>query len=95
MKYLASILLCLWICLAYGQEIRILDRYTNSAIPGVAVYNENKTKSEISDFTGKVNLDKFLDNEVVYFQHLSYNTISYVKSEIPSIACRRRRIPWL
>ena len=55
-----------------AQELVILDQETREPILGVAVYNSSKSKSVISDFDGKVTLDKFEKNDLLIFQHISY-----------------------
>ena len=51
-------------------------------IPGVAVFNDLKTKTAITDFDGNVDLDSFSLQDKIHFQHLSYHKISIQKSTI-------------
>lgn len=56
----------------YGQTIRILDRETSEPLPNVAVFNQIKTKTQISDIDGKVDISEFNDNERIYFRLYGY-----------------------
>jgi len=69
----------------YAQEITLLDKTTKEPITGVAIFNVSKTKSAISDFDGKVLIDAFDANEVIYFKHLSYIDVNYTKRSLPLI----------
>lgn len=66
----------------FAQQITILDAATQKPISDVAVYNEPKTKAAISDFDGKVFIDNFNSNEIIFFQHTAYENASFKKSEI-------------
>lgn len=55
-----------------AQNIKVLNKVTNEAIFGVAIYNIDKSKSEITNFIGEASLDKFSDTEIIYFKHLSH-----------------------
>ncbi|GEQ85044.1 hypothetical protein ULMS_05520 [Patiriisocius marinistellae] len=69
---------------AFSQEIQILDNDSSDPIPGVAVFNPDKTKSAVSDFDGFVNISGFRDNEVLIFQHISHAALQLKKSQIIS-----------
>ena len=66
----------------FAQQVKVLNKLTKEPIFGVAIYNEEKTKSAITNFNGDVNLDKFSDSETIYFQHLSHLTKVLKKPEI-------------
>lgn len=68
-----------------AQEITLLDKVTKEPITGVAVFNIAKTKSAISNFDGKVTIDKFDDNEVIYFKHIGYFDTNFLKKNIALI----------
>ncbi len=61
-----------------------MDQTSMSPIPGVAVYNSARNKITSSDFDGKVSLSKFLDDELIFFQHISFLNFSALKKDIPS-----------
>ena len=65
---------------AYAQSVKVVDKTTKTPIPGVAVFNKNQTTTEVTDEDGLVNLDKFLDTELILFQHISFN-LKYLKKE--------------
>ena len=88
MNTLRFVLFFCLISLSYSisaQEITVRDLDTNEPISGVAAYNKSKTKSVISDFDGKVTIDKFDNDEIIFFKHLTHIEVSFLKSKIPSI----------
>ena len=60
----------------------MVDELDNTPIPGVAIFNDLKTKTAITDFDGYVAIDKFTQLDKIYFQHLSYHKFSALKSFI-------------
>ena len=69
-------------CSLFSQQVKVLNKLTKEPVFGVAIYNEDKTKSVITNFKGEAHLDKFSDSETIYFQHLSHLIQSLKKSEI-------------
>lgn len=67
---------------AYAQSVKVVDKTTKIPIPGVAVFNKNQTTTEVTDEDGLVNLDKFLDTELIFFQHISFNLKSLKKEKV-------------
>ncbi len=65
-----------------GQTLLIKDMETGGPIVDVAIFNNNKNKSGISDIDGIVSLDEFLDNEMIIFQHPSYQKLLITKLEL-------------
>ena len=55
-------LLSFWIV---GQEITIVDGFTNEALEGVSIYNKNKTLGTITNSKGGANLSIFPLGETV------------------------------
>ncbi|MHA7942622.1 TonB-dependent receptor plug domain-containing protein [Formosa sp. 3Alg 14/1] len=68
-----------------SQNITVLNSQTNESISGVAIYNADKSQSEISDLNGVVSLDKFKDNEILFFKHLSFQYFSIEKLKLKSV----------
>tara|TARA_R110001583_G_scaffold192408_1_gene358851 strand:- start:98 stop:2506 length:2409 start_codon:yes stop_codon:yes gene_type:complete len=68
-----------------AQNIKVLNKITNEPIFGVAIYNIDKSKSEVTNFIGEANLDKFLDDETIYLKHLSHILKKVTKSELGSL----------
>ena len=64
---------------AKAQDITVVNTETQEPIIGVAIYNKTKSKSVVTDFDGKANLDGFKSSEVVYFKHLSFKIFSVRK----------------
>ncbi|MDA8849915.1 TonB-dependent receptor [Flavobacteriaceae bacterium] len=77
------------LCISYlfmltvgAQQIVVVDELENTPIPAAAVFNDLKTKTEITDINGFVTIDKFIGSEKIYVQHISYHKISVLKSSI-------------
>src|SRR6056297_3661006 len=68
--------------LVSGQNLVVKDIETTQPVEDVAVYNDSKHKSGLTDKNGMVNLDIFNLNERIYFQHPSFKPVSYLKQEI-------------
>ena len=65
-----------------AQQIVIVDEKTHEPLPGTALFNQVKTKMNVTDIDGQVHLEKFQDFEKIYFQHMSYHKTSILKSSI-------------
>ena len=65
-----------------SQEVRILDYYSKEAIVNVAVFNNDKSKTALSDLEGKCDISHFGTNERITFKHLSYEVYKVTKSQI-------------
>ena len=72
----------LFILSTSAQNIVVINESDNQPIPGVAVFNDVKTKTAITNFDGVVNLDDFSTNDKIHFQHLSYHKITVLKSSL-------------
>ena len=66
----------------FAQKITVLKQGSNQPIAGVAVFNETKSKSGVTDFDGVVDITAFTASEVLYFQHISHLSTSLLKSDI-------------
>ena len=77
-----SLFILLFSQLVFSQSITVLEQDSNEPIPGVALYNLNKTKYVITDINGKAKLDNFNDRETIYFQNLLYEKLQLKKIEI-------------
>ena len=62
---LCFVFLSFWIA---GQEITIVDEFTNEALEGVAIYNEDQTLATITNSEGIADLSVFPIGETVYIQ---------------------------
>ena len=65
-----------------AQQVVVVNKSDNQPIPGVAVFNDLKTKTAITGFDGDVNLDSFNLQQKIHFQHLSFLKILILKSNI-------------
>ncbi|MCW5519069.1 TonB-dependent receptor [Aureitalea sp. L0-47] len=65
-----------------AQEIQVLDLDSRQPLNGVAVYNEDASKTGITDFEGRIDISNFEDEERITFQLLSHVTYSEIKLEI-------------
>ncbi|MBU8891998.1 MAG: TonB-dependent receptor [Bacteroidales bacterium] len=79
--YLILISLFFSIC-SFSQTLLIKDAETNEPVADVAIFNEQKVKSALSNSEGEVPLDKFSDDEPIYFQHPSYNELVTTKIDL-------------
>ena len=62
---LCFVFLSFWIA---GQEITIVDEFTNEALEGVAIYNKDQTLATITNSVGIADLSVFPIGETVYIQ---------------------------
>ena len=67
---------------ASAQQINVINQITGEAISGVAIYNENQTKSTTTDLYGVAILDAFENSERIYFQHISFDITTKLKSKL-------------
>ncbi|MGM0934889.1 MAG: TonB-dependent receptor [Bacteroidota bacterium] len=58
--------------LSNAQEIQVVEQTSNEPIPGVAVFNPDKSRSTITDFDGKANISRFEDSEMIHFKHMGH-----------------------
>ena len=77
-----GVFLCLFSQLGLAQTIVIYEGQSNEPIPGVALYNLNKTKSVVTDINGRANLNIFDSEEFIFFRNSFYEDIQLKKSDI-------------
>ena len=84
-----SILICkkiilffLFTSVSFGQQITVRDSQTNEVLSDVAVFNDSRDKSLISDLNGNVNLELFSNEEKIYFQLLGYSLLELDLNDI-------------
>lgn len=65
-----------------SQNIRIIDAETQSPVMNVAVFNKDKTETQVSDMEGLISLSGFTDTEAITFQHLGYVVQHSTKAQI-------------
>ncbi len=81
-KFSLAIVTFFFFNLSNAQKVFVKDNNTDENLPDVIIFNENKSKSKITDIDGAVDLELFSDNERIYFQLLGYSTFEKLKSEI-------------
>ncbi|QXP60411.1 TonB-dependent receptor domain-containing protein [Olleya sp. HaHaR_3_96] len=83
MKFLFSICLLFFFSFSVSaQTIKVLNKTTNEPVFGVAIYNTDKSKSEITNLNGEASLDSFKSTDLLYFQHISHKLKEIRKSNI-------------
>ncbi|MEM1001472.1 MAG: hypothetical protein AAGH46_02360, partial [Bacteroidota bacterium] len=79
--WIISLILTLINSLTIAQVIAIVDKDLKP-IGDVAVFDELKTVSSVSDSIGRVDLSGFHSSMLLLFQHPSYQELYIIKSEI-------------
>ena len=84
-----SILICkkillffLFTSVSFGQQITVRDSETNEVLSDVAVFNDSRDKSTISDLNGNVDLELFSTEKKIYFQLLGYSLLELYLDDI-------------
>ena len=65
-----------------GQEITVQNSYTGAPIENVALFNQDKSKSTITNTEGKASISLFDYSDSIYLQHTAYELIVLTKSSI-------------
>lgn len=66
----------------FAQEITVLDADTGNPVVNVAIYNKDKSKTTVSDLSGKSDLGIFSRNEKIVFKHISYEEFVTTKAKL-------------
>ncbi len=82
MHKITTLFALLFISWTWSQEITIRDRETGEPLMNVAVFNDDRSTTVISDFNGKCFLEGFDANERITFRHLSYQTQRTTKTQV-------------
>ncbi|AUC77726.1 TonB-dependent receptor domain-containing protein [Olleya sp. Bg11-27] len=83
MKFFFSICLLFFFSFSVSaQTIKVLNKTTNEPVFGVAIYNTDKSKSEITNLSGEASLDSFKSTDLLHFQHISHELKQIRKSNI-------------
>ena len=67
---------------SYSQQVSVQDENTSESLPDVVIYNEDKSKSIITNSNGSVDLGIFSNDEKIYFQLLGYSLLEISKENI-------------
>ena len=68
--------------LARGQQVVVLDADNGNPIVNAVAFNQEKSKTVITDFDGKADLSVFDKNERITFKHISYETFKTTLTQI-------------
>ena len=77
-----TLLLLLFTSVSFAQQISVKDSETDEVLPDVAVFNESKDKSIISDINGNVDLELFSNEKKIFFQLLGYSLLELYIDDI-------------
>jgi hemoglobin/transferrin/lactoferrin receptor protein len=67
---------------AIAQKIQVLSQESQAPIPGVALFNDDKSKSGVTDFDGYAEISIFNDDEVITFQHIAHAVLVLKKQQV-------------
>ncbi|MGY5845853.1 TonB-dependent receptor [Salegentibacter sp. HM20] len=81
-KVSLSLFFLLFLNLALGQEISVLDLYTGEPLAGVAIYNRDKSTATHTNIFGKADISKFSASERIFFKHMTHKEVSLLKPQI-------------
>ncbi|MFD2586602.1 TonB-dependent receptor domain-containing protein [Croceitalea marina] len=77
MRNVALLIFFLLVSLAtMAQQAVVLDADSGNEIVNVAVFNQDKSKTAVTDFDGSCDLSIFGKNERITFKHISYEAIT-------------------
>ncbi len=65
-----------------AQHVIVLDESSGEPIDHVALYNQDKSVSALSDIYGKADIQAFKNGDSIYFQHSSYVLAGFHKHEL-------------
>ncbi len=64
-----------------AQELRVINSSTGTPIENVAIFNQDRNKSILSDENGYASLSDFNNDDTLHFQHASFVSISLSYSQ--------------
>jgi len=79
----------------FAQNIEVLNESTKEPIENVAIFNKSRNIATLSDRYGIANINKFDENDSLFFQHPSFATVSMTKkeaAELTSVLMSKRYI---
>jgi hemoglobin/transferrin/lactoferrin receptor protein len=82
MRIIVTFLLLITLTSLYSQNIEVLDSESRQPLAGVAVFNDDKSKTGVTDFDGIVDISNFNLNENITFQHIAQVKKSLSKRDI-------------
>ncbi len=82
MKKVAILFLFFFSCLSNAQIITVLDQVTREPVINVAVFNQGKTKTGVTDIEGKIDISQFGNQERIIFRLFGYYQKKLLKTQI-------------
>jgi len=82
---LTNLLVILSSATLLSQTITVIDSEDLRPVPDVAILNESKTKFIYTNRTGKADISSFNDNEIICFQHFTFERICLSYDEVKSM----------
>lgn len=67
---------------AFSQKVTVLDVDTREPIIGVALFNQDMSKSALTDFDGVADISAFAKAEVIIFSEVAHKEARYTKGQI-------------
>jgi hemoglobin/transferrin/lactoferrin receptor protein len=70
---------------ANSQKLQVFDFVSGKPVENVALYNQKRTTSVITNQKGSALLDEFARDDTIYFQHPSYQKIEMTLADLSKI----------
>jgi len=67
---------------AYSQQITIVDQDTGEPVENVALFNQDRTISTLTDRFGKADIGEFGSSDSIYLQHPSFEPAGFTRHEL-------------
>jgi hemoglobin/transferrin/lactoferrin receptor protein len=80
---------------AWGQQLQVISYPDHTPIENVAVYNIPRDRAATTDSQGMIDISIFRMNDTLIFQHSSYLTVKYSRTELAEnqqVMLQRKRI---
>lgn len=81
-KFIFLLIFLLPLLSLQAQTVTVISTDDGKPVSDVAVYNEAKTQFGYTNPSGKVSLSGFMPGMPVYFQHFSYERVSFTPEEL-------------
>lgn len=97
MIYRIIFIICILVsaAVANGQQVQVINSSDGTPIENVAVFNITRERAAITDSLGMIDISIFPESDTMIFQHPSYLTKRYSRSEITGqqqVVLQRKRI---
>lgn len=68
-----------------SQNIFVYDQQSGNPISNVVIFNDDKSKTSLTNEIGNADISNFLENEKINFQHPSFNSLSLFKNTLSEL----------